>query len=1041
MPLKMQLTYSLNPQCIGKDHKKLGLLFTPVTTDLDTFLTSHYLRGQCIAAGVFLTGYRNNDNWLYSSMVIVDIDENLQNIDDVWGQPFVQKYCIAAIPSSSYTPEEKKYHLYFVSDKAIQDEKYYRRFVQYVSNKIDVTTDTAMIKPAQPCYGTSFTKIKHHKRLNDNLIRVNRDASYLDYDFIYSDIKKTVSENAPFDVKQLWNISQAHNNNEAISNRALKHQEQPPDTKRVVTLDALSYVLKSWGRQEYDLWLAMVMSVYAGSSDYQVLQYIIDHPDIEWQRGEKQTLVKWWNSHKPKIKGYTVATLFLLARRAGWLQKTSVELIKYKEFNAKDVGGWLMALPELPKRCLINSGLGTAKTLGSIKVLKALGTPKSIFFAPSIKLCTNLSAVLTASGTANTLYIDKGIIKDSEILKNANVLVTTLQSFANKVIKKDINLSDYKFVCIDESDELISSFARSETGGTLGFSSHVRRFESQWGFYALEQIFDNVEYIYMLDGTATKISQTLADRFTLLSKPLQTYRNTWVRIKAPVYLLESVYEARKIIIDAVTGGYRTVVCADTRKECRLIYEYILEFGLTTEDQIILITGDTHNQTDVQEFFKDVEAGAQSKQLVIYNSAMGSGVSIVDTCPAVFVQICAHLSPRKNLQLLNRYRQQSLVYVYTQRGENLYHTNVQNRLETIGRVIDNETELSGLDYKQRTYIADTIAEIAELSVTDEYEQRRSYRDMYIGLLKGDGRDVSEPLQDIVISDEFKQQFKKARELIENQHKQVLSNWRSITPINRDQPPPSDIPLMDYAKGLLHTRINNFIPDNDNLDISDYDLAKLIIEYSRPVRLLERYIKLEKALKTTLDNSQNSRSALTTYRLYLSRLECISQLGLLFDHSTDSKNLDELTPLPFLRAIELRKHTYNLIARRNERSYEAITRKFEHDPEKAALSIAKELLKMFGLKIKRTNGKRNEEGRTRRAKITGNEWVTTLLRLRGHDIDQINFDVYRLLDYSTQIKPLSKQFTILDNREQKDVLHRLKEGVLSFENSIALTDVLF
>jgi len=270
---------------------------------------------------------------------------------------------------------------------------------------------------------------------------------------------------------------------------------------------------------------------------------------------------------------------------------------------------------------------------------------------------------------------------------------------------------------------------------------------------------------------------------------------------------------------------------------------------------------------------------------------------------------------------------------------------------------------------------------------------------------------------------------------------LTGWRTVPPINRDNPPPDDISLLDYAKGLLHTRIDNFIPDSDNLEIDDYDLAKLVVTYSKNVRLLERYISLEKALKTTLDNSQNSRAAMTTYRLYLSRLECISQLGLLFDNSTDMKELDELTPLPFLRAIELRKPTYDLIARRQERSYDTIKNKYEHDHEKAALSIAKELLKVFGLKLKRSNGKRGIGKRRRKVSVTGNDDVTKLLQLRGHDIDQINFDVYKLLDYSTQIKPLAKQFRELGRVDQRAVMDRLKEGVLSFEDSIALTDTIW
>jgi hypothetical protein len=603
-------------------------------------------------------------------------------------------------------------------------------------------------------------------------------------------------------------------------------------------------------------------------------------------------------------------------------------------------------------------------------------------------------------------------------------------------------MSSYTFVCIDESDELISSFVLAETGTTLGFSSHVRKHESQWGLYALQQIYNHVKYVYMLDGTATKVSQQLANSFLILDQPVQVYHNTWQRVKAPIYMLNSVYEARKLALDAVKKGLKTVIAVDTKEEARLLYEYILEFDLALETDIIMITGDTHNSNDVRAFFTDVEQGAHDKQVVIYNSAMGSGVSIVETCPAVFVQICKHLSPRKNLQLLNRYRQQSVVYCYTQQGENLYHTSVDDRLKTVNIVIDNEKLLTGLDYETRSYIADVTTDLARLSVIDEYEQRRSYRDFYIGLLKKDGREVHEPLIDTVIGDDFKQNFSKARALIDAQKEQVLTGWRSIEPINRDNRPPDDITLLDYARGILHTQINNFIPENENLDIDDYELAKLVTTYSKNVRFIERYLQLSKALTSSIRNSKNDRDAITTFKVYMSRLEAISQVGLIMESSDSSKNLVDIVPDSFLHELDRRKYTYNLIAKRQDRSYEYIIKKFEHDKINAALSISKMLLKPFGLKLKRTNGKRDRDGnRQRVVKITGNKDIIKLLKLRGFNIDKINFDIHKLIDYSTQIKPLISKYVDLSIHDQNEVMERLKDSTLTFEESIELTDVLF
>src|SRR5690606_14643211 len=262
---------------------------------------------------------------------------------------------------------------------------------------------------------------------------------------------------------------QATNNGDGdLPKRVQSHLEATPEKQTEVVLEALSYALKGgWGERDRYGRMPLIMSAFAGSNDTRVRDAFLNCSGEAWDAStQRETFETWWKQHVPRKGGINVGLLFREARKHGWLQKSSVELSNYTEIYAEEVSEWLLT-GTLPSRVLLKSGTGTGKTLAAIALLKTMTEPKAIFFAPSIKLCMNLSASISKAGIENTLYIDGRKTKDAATLKEAKVLVTTLQTFAVKAFASGVRINDYDLVVMDECDELLSAFVRSGIGGKL----------------------------------------------------------------------------------------------------------------------------------------------------------------------------------------------------------------------------------------------------------------------------------------------------------------------------------------------------------------------------------------------------------------------------------------------------------------------------------------------------------------------------------------------------------------------------------------------
>jgi hypothetical protein len=1044
------IEYTLNrePDAIGKNPHTLNTrLWERTQGTLTDLVDWAYVQGRTFAPGLFdLSPLRPDEvtprtaeRWIGADIIVVDIDDAPGwTYEEVIGLEFNKKYLAAAFPSSRYCSDYIKLHLVYLLNSRMSQPIQYKEVGRYIASQLEVKVDTSTLTPNQPIYGTVYTEpsmIGTERTLEDDLVYINLDAELiLPHEALAARLAEGVYQPSVPSPNLL-------SPDETLNKRVKAHYEATFETRTRVTLEALSYALTpEWGELSRDERMTLIMSAYAGSNDEEVRDAFLEYSSPRWDSSsQKMNLSGWWMTHKPKPNGLTVATLFYLARQNGWLRYSSVELTGFTEIYSEEVGDWLTELDPIPARMLLRSGTGTGKTLGAIRLLKKLGTPKSIFFAPSVKLCMALSASLLKCGVENTLYIEKNRTKDSDTLKSAQVLVTTLQTFATKVLNQ-VDISSYEYVVIDESDELFSSFVRSGVGAKIANASHVTRAQASSGMEALSKLCKLSKYVLCFDGTATNLSRYLLE--ALSDTPISIYANTYVRDKAPVTLAPDLNSIRDLAFNSVKSGAKVVIATDTKDEAELIEETLILGGAASKDETLRITGDTIYDKRVNEFFGDVEAGAKAYRVIIYNSAMGSGVSITETVPDVLIFIGTYLSPRKLIQMLNRYRIQSKVYAYIAPRESLYGDTVDTKYKRLNAAIQRETELSGLRLKERVKLSTIVTHAALLSANDEFDQLRSVKDFMVRLLTEDGRDVYH-LRRLNLSVSVTNALDEARDYLTALDERVLNEWRSVPPLGRDSAIPEGYNGETIAKGVLHNTIVKEVPDYEtkaeNLNLSDDELALAVLKFRKYKWTLDKFLKPESLLTFASKELYDSRRELVTLKLYMARVELLSLVGYIIPDTSKTYQVDNLLGVDkFLAEVGSRRSVYDMVAS-SHLNYESVLER-EDDINEAALKLAGGIVKSIGLSLKRKNGKRKGgESRVREVYVEGLDSLKLYLTLRGECVKDIQFEPIKFEKFSNDVKAVSKRFSSMSSENQNQILQTLQtlENV-TLEDALNLLD---
>lgn len=1050
----IEYTINLEPDAIGKNAKTLNTkLWERASGELTGLVQWAYVEGRTFAPGLFKLDPlkvgeitpRTAERWVGSDIVVVDIDDAPGwTMDQVINLEFNSKYLAAAFPSSRYRPEHIKLHLIYQLSNRITDPVQYREVGRYIASQLEIKVDTSTLTPNQPIYGTVFTE--------PNMVGVERSLSselcYLNLNATYVQPHEALAARLAQGVYQPNVAPQSLVNPDETLNRRVKEHYQASSAVRTrVTLEALSYALSaSWGELDRDQRMTLIMAAHAASNDTLVRDAFLNYQSPRWNSSsQRMNLSSWWSTHKPKPDGLSVATLFYLARRNGWLKYSSVELTGFTEIYSEEIGDWLSDLETIPRRMVLRSGTGTGKTKGAIQLLKRLGVPKSIFFAPSIKLCMALSAALDREGVENTLYIEKNRTKNAEVLKNAQVLVTTLQTFATKVLNSGIDLATYEYVVIDESDELFGSFVRSGVSSKIAHASHVSRSQAKSGVEALSRLCKSSKYVLCFDGTATNLSRYLLE--TLSGCDIEVYSNTYTRDKASITLVPDLQSVRDITFSSVKAGLKVVISTDTKDEAELLEGILTLGGAASGEELIRITGDTIYDKRVNEFFSDVEKGARDYRVVIYNSAMGSGVSITETTPDVLIFVGSYLSPRKMIQMLNRYRSQSKVYGYIAPRESIYGATVEERYERLREAVGHEAGLSGLKFKQRTKLSDVVTQAALMSANDEFDQQRSVKDFMVRLLHEDGRDVYH-IKRLNLNSEVTEALDLARYLLNELDERVLSEWRTVPPLGRDAVIPENYSGEEIAKGVLHNTIKSEVPDYVEkarvLGLDDESLALSILRFRKYRWTLDKFFKPETLLTYAATELSNQRKELVTLKLYMARVELVSLLGYLIPDVTKTYPVNDLEGAErFVEEVGARQSVYDLVTS-SHLSYDAVLER-ESDVEEVAVKLASGIAKSIGLNLKRKNGRRVDgEVRERDVYLDGVDSLLLYLTLRGGFFKEgeratLEFNPIKFGKFSDEIKVVSERFSQLSKDDQDEIIQTIETlDSVTLEDAINLLD---
>lgn len=735
--------------------------------------------------------------------------------------------------------------------------------------------------------------------------------------------------------------------------RLEKHFKQPKTDRERIVLECLSYILAKWDETHgYEQWYQLFMSAHHGSDGSALVRdLLLSHPNIYWRDGAKGKahFRQAWDGHVYREEqGYTVASLFWLAKKAGWLAQTGYEIpdALVQKFNVRYVTTWLETLEELPVRALVQSQTGSGKTRAIRYIWERLGKLRGVIFVPSVKLATELANTLIKDGVPATLYIDNDTQRalPTETLIKAQLLVTTLQTFSTKVWGAGVPMSDYGFVYVEECDQLFIQFARGD-GGVYG--SHVTGKEARNGYAVLRDAFANSGLVWGVDATMSRVSYDLAEALKA-NHTIHVYRNEWVQEKAPVTFLDSKGEAYQEALRALMAGKQVVVAADTAQVADEICSIMVEIGVVKPDETITITRPTERSVKVRAFMEDVNEQAKLYRLISYNSSMASGVSITEVTPDVVIQICTYLTPRNNLQLLNRFRSQKVVYCYYRLGESLYTKSSQQILDEADRRAWIESAQVKIPLAARTDDTKLREHITSLSIGDEYQQNRSAREFYQSLLRGDGRKVHSG-DEVSISGMITASLEAVKQVRKEYAEELKSSWVETPPIDRKRPAlPSYTPLQ-VAQGEIHAKIERALRGNLPLDSDPKEVYDTVMEFVDVVAPLSAFLEQDKALKKAEQYLADSGKAITALTNNITLVRVLATLHH-FYRSIDEVLTSEIVAersKPFMAALWDCRDAYEAITHRDEQSWDAVYNRNDNDDDRA-VDFAKILLSRIGLK---------------------------------------------------------------------------------------------
>lgn len=793
----------------------------------------------------------------------------------------------------------------------------------------------------------------------------------------------------------------------------------PLEDRVALVKELLEVILPHWGYRSYAEWFQMWASAYQGSGgDTSIRDLIAFHDGVtKWKKADRLAFKEIWDKHEHREDGgYTMHYLMREARKYGWQQRSGYDLSidEVETFDDQWVSDWLLRqTKERLTRVLMQSQTGSGKTRAFKQLWELLDKPKSVIFVPTTKLAVELEATLRSLGMPTMLYLDTSDNrrKSADELFAAQVLITTLQTFGNR-FKKGVPKGVYGLVYIEECDQLFSQYARS--GARKPFKSQVSEAQAKEGFNALYALFQDVPYIWGVDATMTVLSSMAFEGLKKPGDSIRLVRNTREKIKAPVTMLPNLQQAYVRIAMALDANKRVVVAADTAGEAKAVYEMAMLFpDLMTGRKGIVITGDDDPPPQVVKFMSDVNAEAAEYDLVVYNSAMASGVSIDGVKPDVVVQIAGYLTPRVNLQMANRYRlDPDEFYVFYKDAESLFvKTDSELREEALSRA-QIEATLANLSLTTRTRMAELRSLLASVSIADVAVQFRAPRQFYLGLLEADGRTVDDSEVENYESDELDEAI--AQQKAERkEHKEWLAKtWRDTPIIDDKHKAPAGYTEEQKEQGRRHGTINWALREQIPEGVDNEEINRVVMQFVGHISLLKAFAHQEETVRDMVKDITDTGKALMSMANRLTQIEVISAVKLLwndFGETLTPDDIKERAPLFLSRMMGL-KDKFDTMTDRAEQKYAAVVQR-ETDEGKLALEFSRQLLKHLGLKQKWFRG-----GKGGYYQIENYEDLVTFMSWR-----QSNFEVKTMAMEEAQVinAPIKAMYDSLTSEQKVQI----------------------
>jgi peptidyl-tRNA hydrolase len=721
-------------------------------------------------------------------------------------------------------------------------------------------------------------------------------------------------------------------------------------------MDMLRCILEQWtDHEDYDTWLKLWMAAHdASKGDLEVLDFIIDHPNVHFSNGQDgiDKIRRDWETHVRKAGGTTERSLAYLARQAGYQTTSQADVEQWDiEISTERISSWIETADTLPVHCLVKSQTGSGKTYGIRALWLRLGQPKTVVFVPSVKLALDMASLLSGLGLPAVAYRDEiDFIPTSEMV-SAKVLVTTLQTFANRLFLRGQGvMKSYGLVYIEECDQLIQGFAKAMGDG----GSHVTQAQAETGFWALQEAFEHSGAVWGVDATMTQIS---VQAFRHLSQgQTQTVRNSYVTVKPGVVMLETKHDAYAKIAEALVAGMSVVVPCDTAAEVEVVSLAMLNQGYVTPDETLVVnrrSGDTDPR--VLAFARDANAAAPHYRLVCYNSAMASGVSVTSFTPDLVVQIASgYLTPRTQLQLLNRYRKQQAVYCWYGGGKGSIEVpDVERQLEAAKARALIEGGYLDLPDLERSDLASLRDRLRAMAAVDDRDQRLNPGQFYRRLLSEDGR-LTRDAPTLITPAAIEKAEKWAKAERKEMRELLAATWRDTPPAKERKDMPADYTPIQVLQALVHQFISEVLNGNVPLDVDQKRIYEVVRALYKRKFALQSFVHQYRAMRTSEQALSDRERGLLSHSPLIGRVVLAAMLRHLFEDAADEVTTEKLSgrAMGFTRLIEDNLLLYRAVITAPHRQPEVLRATL--DLEHYAIALAKNIARPLGLKIAMRRG---------------------------------------------------------------------------------------